>query len=225
MQKTFIRRTPSKTKCAQAARLSTFRRGYTLVEVVIASLIVGGILVGALNVLGGSLRTSRVASAKLDDPGLGHQLMAEILAQPYEDPEEPGGPIGLETGETNTTRTDFDDLDDYNNWIQNPPETKDGAVVSGASGWQRIVFVKHFDPSSGNTIPTETGVKLITVKIVPSSGIDFELNALRSQWGSLQQQPAMDGTVVTSVDGQLQIGSSGIPVRAATPLQNHAYEP
>ena len=69
---------------------------------------------------------------KLDAPGLAHQLMGEILAMPYEDPEDPNQGIGLETGETNTTRADFDDLDDYDNWEPEiPRKPRTGTLVPG----------------------------------------------------------------------------------------------
>ena len=147
-------------------QLSNNCRGNSLVEVVVSSLIVGVILVGSLNVLGGALRTNRVATDQLDAPGLAHQLMGEILAMPYEDPEEPGGPIGLDTGETNTTRANFDDLDDYEGWDRTPPETKDGKPVAGASGWRRMVDIKYLDPSTGITTPTATGIKSIEIKLI-----------------------------------------------------------
>jgi len=211
-------------ECGRSAHVLPGRHGLSQVEVVVSSLIVGVVLVGALNVLGGATRTNRVAADQLDAPALAHQLIGEILSLPYEDPEEPGGSIGLETGETNTTRADFDDLDDYDGWSQIPPETKDGTMVPDASGWRRLVTVKYFDPTTGSTGGTDMGVKLINVKIQPPSGTNFELNTLRSKWGSLQQPPAVDTTVVTSIDAQLQIGSTSEPARASIDLKNHAHD-
>lgn len=201
------------------------RRGYTLVEVAVSTLIMGVLVVGALNVVGSSVKTQRVAATGLDAPALGHQLMAEILALPYEDPDEPTTSIGLDTGESNITRVDFDDLDDYDGWSRIPPEAKDGTPLPNVSDWQRQAAVQYFDPSTGGTTPTDTGVKLITVTIVPPTGLNFELNALRSKWGALQQSSPIDATLVTSLDGELQIGSTGRPAQSATLLQNHANDP
>jgi len=200
------------------------RHGYTLVEVVVSSLIVGVVLVGSMNVLGGSLRTNRVASSKAEGPNLAHQLMSEILALPYEDPEEPDGIIGQESGESGGSRVDFDDLDDYDGWNKNSPETKDGIPVSGADGWERAVLVKHFDPSTGGAIAADTGVKAITVRVLSPDGDQFQLDALRSRGGSLQQSCAVDTTVVTFFGAQLQIGSMALPAYSTIHLKNHATD-
>ena len=201
------------------------RHGLSQIEVVVSLLLVGLVLVTAMNVLAGSVRTNGVAADLLDAPGLAHQLMGEILAMPYEDPEEPGGPIALDTGETNTTRAQFDDLDDYDNWTRMPPEMKDGTPVPGATDWQRQVFVKHYDPTTGSTSgSTETGVKFIRVIVTPPGGVETEIHALRSNWGSLQQPPAVDTTTVTSIDAQLQIGASSSPAISSTHLKNHAND-
>ena len=201
------------------------RAGYTLIEVVISTLIVGGVLVGALNVLGGSVQTRRLSAARIAEPGLGMQLMAEILAQPYEDVDEPAGPIGLETGESNVTRADFDDIDDYNLWSSTSPEYRDGSTISGLTGWTRAVTVKFYDPATGATTTADTGVKLIAVTLVPPSGPSLELHALRCKWGALEQPPAVDTPAVTFIEAELQIGSGNGLVRSGTPIPNHASGP
>ncbi len=188
-------------------------------------MIVGVVLVGALNVVGSSAQTNRVAATKLDAPHLGHQLMGEVLALPYEDPEAPGMPIGPDAGESTVTRSDFDDLDDYAGWDQTPPQAKDGTPIPNASGWRREVFINYFDPATGGTTATDTGVKLIRVKVSPPSGSSLELEAIRSRWGALEQDSAIDTTLVNSLDGTLQIGSSGLPARSAALLPNHANAP
>jgi len=200
------------------------RRGLGQVEVVVSSLIVGVVLVGALNVLGAATRTNRIAAEQLDAPGLVHQLMGEILALAYEDPEEPGGSIGRDTGESGGDRVDFDDVDDYDGWDQSPPENKDGTPVAGGTGWRRMVQITYLNPSTGGTTPTATGIKRIEVKLFPPSGGNIVYRALRSQWGSLQQPPGVDTTMVTSLDAQLQIGSTSEPAIASIHIKNHAND-
>jgi hypothetical protein len=200
------------------------RSGLSQVEVVVSSLIVGMVLVGALNALGAATRTNRVAAQQLDAPGLAHQLMGEILALPYEDPEVEGSPIGTETGEMSVTRADFDDLDDYNNWDKGPPQYKDGVTVPGFNSWRRHVFVTYADPSTGNNTGSDMGVKCVRVQITLPGGGTFELKALRCRWGSLQQPPGADTTMVTSLDARLQIGSTSLPALASIHLKNHAND-
>ena len=151
--------------------------------------------------------------------------MGEILSLPYEDPEEPGGPIGLETGETAGTRVGFDDLDDYHNWVRMPLEMKDGTPVPNATGWQRRAYVNYFDPITGTSgAATDTGVKFIRVIVTSPGSKDLEIHTLRSRWGSLQQAPAVDTTTVTSIEARLQIGSSSDPALASIYLKNHAND-
>ena len=52
-------------------------------------------------------------------------LLEEIVAKPYEDPQEPGKTPGPEQGESD--RTLFDDCDDYDKFHENPGEARNGA--------------------------------------------------------------------------------------------------
>jgi type II secretory pathway pseudopilin PulG len=203
---------------------SPLHGGFTQVEVVVSSLIVGVVLVGAMQVLGGATRTNRAAANRLEPPGLAHQLMGEILALPYEDPQQPGGPIGLETGESNTSRADFDDLDDYHLWNKSSPQYQDGTPVPNSSGWRRQVWVEHFDPATGTTGSTETGIKSVRIQVTSPGGTSTQIRALRSKWGALQQPPTIDSQVVTFLDAQLQIGGNSEPAFATIHLKNHASD-
>src|SRR5829696_2414889 len=97
-------------------RRRSSRRGMTMAEVVIATAIVGVMTVAALESTGMVYRTRRINANRLTGPGLAQELLAEVLAMPYEDPENPGGAIGLDAGESSSTRATFDDVDDYNVW-------------------------------------------------------------------------------------------------------------
>ncbi len=89
-----------------------------------STLIVGVMLVAALDTLGAVFRSQRLNAARLTGPGLAHELMGEILSLSYEDPEDPGGSIGRDSGESGKERADFDDVDDYDNWVEKNPRTK-----------------------------------------------------------------------------------------------------
>ena len=103
-------------------KLRQKHRGLSLIEVVASSLIVGIMLVAALNTLGAVFRSQRSNAARMTGPGLAHELMGEILSLPYEDPEEPGERIGYDSGESTGDRADFDDVDDYADWNGKKPE-------------------------------------------------------------------------------------------------------
>ena len=55
------------------------RLGFTMVEVIVATLIVGLVLVGAINLLGSAMQTRRINAQRLEGPALAHQLIALVL--------------------------------------------------------------------------------------------------------------------------------------------------
>jgi type II secretory pathway pseudopilin PulG len=199
------------------------RHGISLVEVVISTLIVGFVLVAALNTTGSVIRSQRMNAERIDSNPLAAQLLSEVVANYYTDPEEPAGPIGLETGESAITRVGFDDIDDYHGWTATPPESNDGTVISGYTGWTRTVTVNHADPTTGQTVGLESGIKRIQVQVTAPDGVVTSLVCLRSESGGIEQPPAMDTTVVTWVGAELQIGSAATAVSAVS-LTNHAAD-
>jgi hypothetical protein len=199
-------------------------RGLGLVEVVASTLIVGVMLVGALDTLGAVFRSQRLNAARLTGPGLAHELMGEILSLPYEDPENPGEGIGRESGESGGDRADFDDVDDYHGWSSDNAEDKQGVEHPDYAGWQRIVKVKWVRSGAVATNESsESGLKLINVIVTDPDGVVTTIHALRSQYSSLEQSPALDTTTVTWLGAQLQIGSAAA-ARSATQLINHVYD-
>ena len=209
------------------------RRGLSLPEVMISTLLVGVVLVAAMKTVGAVFRTRQVNAQLGVGKVLAEQLMSEILQARYEDPEEtvvplgdPSNPLGIETDETNTTRADFDDVDDYEQWSGVPPEDKDGAPLAGYENYERTVQVTHVQPDSGNTATnTETGLKRISVTVTEPSGDEIVCTALRSRFGAVEQPPAVDATFVTCLAGELQSGGSPTALNSATNVINHAEEP
>lgn len=140
------------------------RRGLTLMEVVIGTLLVGLVLASTLELVGPTVRSSRLAGEQLTAQALADQLADEITVLPYQDPEAHAGVIGPEAGETGENRSRFDDVDDYNGWSM-PPQSVDGVAVSGLSGtWLiscRVVWVSAADAQT--IAAAETGVKRVTI--------------------------------------------------------------
>ncbi len=201
------------------------RRGLTLVEVAISTLLVGLVMVASLKSVGAVTRTWQVTAEQNKGPRLAHQLLTEIMQAPYEDPEDPSGNLGLETGESGLTRADFDDVDDYKNWNANDAENKDGTLQTDWTGWKRQAKITYVNPDTlANAGATDTGLKRIEVKVFPPGESPLTLYALRSRWGAVEQAPGVDMTVVTWVDGDLQIGSGSAPQVSGTNLDNHASD-
>ncbi len=154
-------------------------RGFTLIEAVMSILIVGLMLVAALNTVGASkLAQSRNVEQTLG-PMLAEELMTEILSQTYEEPVDAVA-FGLE-GESATVRTDWDDVDDYKNWSATPPQNPDGSAVTGADGWTRAVVVNWVDATDLNISASATGLKRINITVTHNGRTVTTLSSLRTE--------------------------------------------
>lgn len=147
-------------------------RGFTQVEVAMAALIVGLLLISAMNLAGSAVRGQLSNSDKLKSRGVASGLLAEILELPFQDPNS--NPVfGPESGETTTpaTRNLFDDVDDYNNWSSSP-QTKSGTAIPDTFGLTTTVQVVLADPdrleSDGSGSPS-SDVKQVTVRVLRGS--------------------------------------------------------
>ena len=161
------------------------RRALHMVEVAVSMVIVSVILLTAMNMVGAAGQSTR----SMTDRGTGHllaeQLMAEILTQAYEDPEEPAGSFGRDGFEDATKdRSYYDDVDDYDRWSSMPPEYKDGTTVFGYPQWKRQVDVDWVLPTDTRQIAAgDTGIKRILVTVTRNAVKVAELRALRADTG------------------------------------------
>ena len=208
--------------------VANLRRGITLVEVAISTLLVGLVMVTSLRTMGSVMQTWQVSGEQTLAVNLAHELMAEIQQHAYQDPEEPGNDLGINTGELASDRTTFDDVDDYKNWSKSPPETRDGTQLTAYNGWNRSVEIKKVSNANANNIVNDNfndqGVKRIRITVTDaSSNVIAELFSIRSTSGGIEEPTALDATVVTAVDCQLQVGT--VPqVGGSTSLSNHARD-
>jgi MSHA pilin protein MshD len=198
--------------------------GFTLVEVVISSVVVALMLVAALTTLGTVARDYGMTREYQVGRLLGETLMGEILQQAYVDVNDPSG-FGVEAGEGTATRVDFDDVDDYDGWSSNPPEGKDGSGVAGADGWTRSVTVRWADVlDPGTDMGSDSGLKRIEVSVTNSQGKQYAVKALRSSTGTLALQPPLDRTYVTGVQAELQAGADESISSERVSIGNHAED-
>lgn len=149
----------SRSRCAT-------RRAFSLLEVVISTLIVGVMLVAAMKCAGSAISGQTASGERTRADLLARALVAEIIEQAYEEPDEV--PVfGPETGDSDgNTRTNFDDVDDYNGWNASPPTAKDGTPLPNLTGWERHVYVQYVDPDDLTKISlNEQDVKRVTVTV------------------------------------------------------------
>lgn len=142
-------------------------RGFTLIELVIAMVVVSIALGGVLMVMNYTVQHSA-------DPMLQHQAVAiaeayleEALLRAYNDPD------GDETGETRTT---FDDVDDYGGLHDEGARDQDDQAINGLGGYTVDVAVVE------NTLLNGLTAKQVTVTVSHGSGINLSLSGFRTNY-------------------------------------------
>jgi hypothetical protein len=151
-----------------------------MVEVVVSALLVGVVLIGAMDCVGAVIRGRLGVGNSGKAAQLLRQLMSEILEQDYLEPFDPPA-FGLESPESTTVRIDWDDVDDYHLWSASPPQDRSGTPLSNLTGWQREVSVEWVDPSNpATTVVSDQGVKRITVTVRRDGNILAQETALRT---------------------------------------------
>jgi type II secretory pathway pseudopilin PulG len=157
-------------------------RGFTIVEVIFATLITGITLVAALEAAGGGIFFRRRLADSAQGRMLARNLLDEILrVEHYADPASPGH-FGAELDETlEPNRAAFDDVDDYHDWSAQPPQDRDGTKLTDWDGWRRRVTVEWVDPAAPDTVSgADAGVKRITVEVFHNDLFAARLTALRA---------------------------------------------
>ena len=139
--------------------------GTTLIELIIALLIISIALTGMLSVI--NLTTAHSA-----DPLIQHQAVAiaeayleEILLQDYADPN------GVELGES---RASFDDVDDYHGLNDTGVHDQQGNAVATLSDYDVTVQV------TGATLPAGIAAKKVQVSATGPGAVNIVLTGYRT---------------------------------------------
>ena len=144
------------------------KTGFTLIEAVMTLMIVGVMLAALLNTIGSARASRYLTEQRSHAELLADELIDEIKALPYEDPDQTVSGIGTEPGEglVTSNRLAYDDIDDYDNWIGTPPISTDGSAIAGATDLTRTVQVRYARPADINIDdPTDQGIKRIVVRV------------------------------------------------------------
>lgn len=165
------------------------RRGLTLIEVTVSTVLVGVLLVGSLKTAAAVAKSRGMTNERDRGLALADEMMTAILAMPYSDPTQPVG--NFQQNSTPAWGT-FDDIDDFH-WVANtPPQDADGTVRTDLAGWTRSVDVFAVTPGDPLTPGAEAGVRSVTVTVVGPSGATVRRHAvvtrdrLRSSFESTQ---------------------------------------
>ena len=166
----------------RSSGMQAARRALSLLEVVVATLIVGVMAVVALNALGAVTRSSESFGNRAIALGLAEDIMAETMQVAYAEPDDTPA-FGREGSETATPRAQFDDVDDFHNWNSQPPQDRNGTTLTDRDDWRRRVTVEQVAPADPTQVvanSTDTGVKRIHVFIEYRGKVLIELVALRA---------------------------------------------
>lgn len=178
-------------------------RAFAMIEVVMATAIVGGLTVGALTLVG-SVSKQKASAAELSrGQVLCRSLAEEIATRPVTDWDEGGLDIAIAHGGLTITgigakpivvvvgggnRSTFETVDKYKNYTESPPKDEDGNTLAGYTGWRRTVKVAPVtvaDPSSTSAV--ETGLRCVTVTALYNGKTVASTTFLRSsEWERVQ---------------------------------------
>lgn len=189
---------------------SELRRGFTIVEVAVASLIVGVVIVPSVFMMS-AVAQSYFRSAERDHAFLAAEsLLAEIQSLEFDDPELGETTLGPESGESSNGRFDFDDIDDFKDWTETSLTRRDGSPLPNLESFTRTVSVNYVSFNNNEIVRSTqpTRLKLITVEVTNSLGVSISLSTVRSKNGILEQ-PTLR-TLETSRSFSLSVTGSKI---------------
>jgi hypothetical protein len=154
--------------------------GTTLVEISAATLIVGLLMLIALQAAGQSIRMQRLTADRKQGRLLAEGLLSEIAGKMYSDATPPPAALGPDSGETE--RALFDDVDDYAGFVDSPLKDRTGAAYSGRAGWQRRVAVEWVNPADMQQIVlAESGIKRVAVEAWYGSTLIAKVTTIKSR--------------------------------------------
>lgn len=156
------------------------RRGFTLVEAVVCTVVVGVMLAASLKTVAAARSRLQHNQDAASGIWLAQSLVAEIMDKAYIDPG--AAPLfGPEVGENQARRESLNDVDDYQGLVETP-RNADGTAMSGLTGWKRSVTVAYVLGSDPQTTSlTDTGIKRFIVSVSRKGVPVAELRGLRSK--------------------------------------------
>ncbi|MEQ9455234.1 MAG: carbohydrate binding domain-containing protein [Phycisphaeraceae bacterium] len=197
------------------------RRGFTLVETILAVVIVSLTVVAALASVAAVARTERIGLDSAQGHFLAQLLMSEVLACHYSDLSFAPGSFGLGAGESQSDRTTLNDIDDYHGLVESPVTYADGTAVPGAAGWSRRVSVTRVNGSTLGLSGSDTGLRKIVVQAVSPTGAVTELQTLMNLNSNLSERGLYERTVPAVARVRIRSGDANkLTLAAALPLLN-----
>ena len=157
------------------------QNSFTIVEAVMAMLVVSILLVASMRATGAAARMQYKTAERINGRMLADGLMNDILPLAYEDPALPVM-FGVESNESAASKINWDDVDDFNGWSESPPQNRDGTVMPNLTSWRRTVAIDRVNPLTPTQVmASETGAKRITVNVYHNSVLVATRVAIRTK--------------------------------------------
>jgi len=177
----------TKTPRAFRPRRRAARPAFTLVEAVMATLLVALVLAGALHAVGASGANQARAARRVGAGFLAQGLLDEVCSRKYNASVVGGGTksilvvggeiVGgvLEEGgvvvKSGADRSGFSSVDDYNGFVDSPPHHPDGTDIPGFTGWSREVKVRTVAMDGWTDSASDIGGKCVTVIVKKGTAV------------------------------------------------------
>jgi prepilin-type N-terminal cleavage/methylation domain-containing protein len=191
------------------SRAGTTSRGFTLLETLLATAMLGVLTVASMQLVTNAVRLRTAANDQTGAMLLAQSLADEISTLPYEDPTDAAGTIGPEADEPTDRRSAFDDVDDYHNFAESGCCEKDGTCIPGGQAYRRTVtveFMNNADPRVTND--TDMGIKRVTVRVERSGKVVGEIRLIRSRAVDLMYRGGTDLWSGSSTSASSSINNS-----------------
>ncbi len=141
-------------------------RGFSLVEVLIATILIG-LSIAALVAANGSFSMANDAGGDLSTAEFLIEQLRELTTMlPVVDPQLKATTFGPETGETSLAL--YDDLDDFDGQTFSPPIGADRAVLAGYTSFSQQITVENLDPSNFNQVVADHGSDFVRITVIVS---------------------------------------------------------
>jgi prepilin-type N-terminal cleavage/methylation domain-containing protein len=150
-----------------AQRLKRRRRGFTLMETALATIIVGVGVMAIVELLAKGTQANNSSNDMTTAINLVKNVHEFGLKLAFTDPNTPTN-WGIDAGENVNDPTTYNDVNDMDGRTFSPPIDARGRPIDSLSGWSQQVVVHSVDPNSLTTdVPNGTAPAVrITVSVV-----------------------------------------------------------
>ena len=169
------------TTSTSAAAVLIARRGFTLAESLVASVVLAIAVVGIAGTLTATYQSLSAGAGTSDAIAMARQLIEEISAKPFAVPAGSTDNLGYSSGVLD--RATYDTIDDYNGFTDTSTGIKklDGTTVA-AGGGGGAVFTRSVSITSGvrptGHSPPAADFALVTVTVTKPNGEAVKVSQL-----------------------------------------------